>query len=75
MDSIVSFVSLKPAVSINLNLIPFITHVSSIASLVVPGISDTIALSSFKIALRRDDLPELGLPAIVTVTPSFITFP
>ena len=64
-----------PAVSINLNLIPFITHVSSIASLVVPGILLTIAFSSFNNKFRRDDLPELGFPAIATGTPFFIAFP
>ena len=61
--------------SLNLYLTPFIVVTSSIVSLVVPGIFETIALSSLTIAFRRDDFPALGFPAIVTVTPSLITFP
>ena len=75
IDSILSEVSLIPAVSINLNLIPLIVVTSSIASLVVPGILETIALSSLTIAFKSEDLPALGFPAIVTVTPSLITLP
>ena len=75
IDSILSDVSLIPAVSINLNFIPLITVTSSIASLVVPGMSDTIALSSLTNAFKSEDLPAFGFPAIVTVTPSLITFP
>jgi hypothetical protein len=41
-------------------------------SLWFPGISVTIALSLFKIALNRLDFPTLGLPAMATLTPSKI---
>ena len=61
--------------SINLNFKPSIIKVSSITSLVVPGISETIAFSSFNKALIREDLPEFGLPAMVTGIPSLITLP
>tara|TARA_A100001015_G_scaffold259353_1_gene303241 strand:- start:147 stop:404 length:258 start_codon:yes stop_codon:yes gene_type:complete len=73
--SITSSVSLSPAVSINRNKIPSIVSVSSIVSLVVPGIFETIALSSLKSAFNNDDFPVFGLPAIATGTPFFITFP
>ena len=61
--------------SINLNWIPFITIVSSILSLVVPSISETIALSSFNKAFKRDDFPAFGFPIIATGTPFLITLP
>ena len=49
--------------------------VSSIISLVVPAISETMALSSFKRAFNSVDLPTLGRPIIATGTPFFITLP
>ena len=75
INSIWSSVSLRPAVSINLNCIPSMVRVSSTASLVVPGIEETIARSSFNKALSKEDFPALGLPAITTGTPFFITLP
>ena len=75
MVSTASEVSRKPAVSINLYSRPLIKIVSSIVSRVVPGISDTIALSSFRRAFSNVDLPELGLPVIATGMPFLITFP
>ena len=41
-------------------------------SLVVPGILETIAFSSFKSVFKRDDFPAFGFPAIATGTPFFI---
>ena len=70
-----SSVSLNPAVSINRKLMPSIISVSSIRSLVVPGILETIAFSSLNKAFRSEDFPELGFPAIATGTPFFITLP
>ena len=71
--SILSIVFLKPAVSINLTIFPPIVIVSSIISLVVPGMSEIMAFSSFKIAFNIVDLPTLGLPKIITLIPFFIT--
>ena len=73
--SIVSVVFRIPAVSIKRKLNPPIIKVSSIASLVVPAISDTIALSSFNKQFSRVDLPTFGDPRIATGIPFFITFP
>ena len=75
LDSITSLVSLRPAVSMNLKFIPLIINESSMLSLVVPGISETIALSSLRSVFRRDDFPALGFPAIATEIPFFKTFP
>ena len=55
--------------------IPSIISVSSTVSLVVPGIEETIARSSFNKAFSKEDFPALGLPAIATGTPFFITRP
>ena len=44
-------------------------------SLVVPGISETIALSSLIMLLSKVDFPALGLPTITTGTPFLIAFP
>ena len=71
--SILSFVSLRPAVSINLTKFPPIVIVSSITSLVVPGISDIIAFSSLSNELSIVDFPTLGLPNITTLIPSLMT--
>ncbi len=49
--------------------------VSSIASRVVPGISDTMALSSFNRTFNRVDFPTFGSPIIATGIPFFIAFP
>ena len=68
-------VFLIPAVSINFNGIPFIVTNSSIVSLVVPSILVTMALSSFNIALSKDDFPAFGFPIIAVFIPSFIILP
>ena len=44
-------------------------------SLVVPAISETMALSSFKRALSKVDFPALGFPIMATATPLFMAFP
>ena len=75
MASTTSSVSLNPAVSTNRKLIPSIIRVSSIKSLVVPGIFETIAFSSLKRAFSKEDFPALGFPAIATEIPFFNTFP
>ena len=75
IDSITSVVSLRPAVSMNLYSMPSIIIVSSIESLVVPGISETIALSSFKREFSKVDLPEFGFPTIATGIPFFRALP
>ena len=48
---------------------------SSITSLVVPGISVTIALFSFNNAFNNDDLPTFGFPTIAKLKPSLIILP
>ena len=50
---------LIPAVSVSTSGIPFILIISSITSLVVPGICVTIALSSFRSEFRRVDFPNI----------------
>ncbi len=70
-----SSVSLIPAVSIIFKGIPSILTNSSITSRVVPGISVTIALFSFKIAFNKDDLPTFGLPNIRVFNPSLNILP
>ena len=71
--SILSYVYLNPAVSINLTVFPPNVMVSSIISLVVPGISEIIAFSSFNKPLRIVDFPTLGFPRIIILIQSFIT--
>ena len=44
-------------------------------SLVVPGISETIAFSSLSNVFNKDDFPAFGFPAIATEIPFFKTFP
>ena len=61
--------SLIPAVSIRVALMPFISSVSVIVSRVVPSISVTIARLRFKSVLKRDDLPAFGLPATAIFIP------
>ncbi len=75
MLSIISVVCLSPAVSINLKLIPLMVMVSSIASRVVPAISETMAFSSFSILFNSVDFPTFGFPTIATGTPCLITLP
>ena len=58
--SMIFSVSLTPAVSIILKGIPSIVIYSSIVSLVVPGISVTIALFSPSKELSKEDFPTLG---------------
>ena len=53
-----------PAVSMSLKIIPFIFTLSSIKSLVVPGMALTMALSSFNNKLSKLDFPTLVLPTI-----------
>ena len=57
------------------NAVPFICRTSSIVSRVVPAMSLTIALSSFKRAFSRVDFPALGFPIIATLIPFFTAFP
>ena len=73
--STVSCVSRIPAVSIRRNEIPSMVIYSSMLSLVVPGISVTIARFSRKRAFIRLDLPALGRPTITVVIPSRIRRP
>ena len=68
--STVSSVSLIPAVSVSTRGIPPILAYSSILSLVVPGISVTIALCSFKSIFMMLDFPAFGLPIIAVFRPS-----
>ena len=75
ISSIVSVVFLIPAVSIIFKGIPFIVINSSIVSLVVPSISLTIALSSFKILFNKEDFPAFGRPIIAVFIPSLSIFP
>ena len=72
IDSILSSDSLIPAVSIMWSNNPSRLISPSTISLVVPGISVTIALSSFNNAFKREDLPTLGFPTSATLTPSRI---
>ena len=66
---------LIPAVSVSITGIPSIYSISSIASLVVPGMCVTIAFSFFARAFKRLDLPTFGLPAITIFKPFFIISP
>ena len=49
--------------------------ISSIVSLVVPAMEETIALFSLRILFRRVDFPAFGLPAMTVLTPFLIAFP
>ena len=60
----------SPAVSINTNFPYLFSTYESVASRVVPAISETIILSSPRIALTSEDLPTLGLPMTATLTVS-----
>lgn len=65
--STISSVSLIPAVSTIFKGIPFMFTNSSITSLVVPGISVTIALFSPKMELRSEDLPTFGSQQLLSL--------
>ena len=69
--SITFSVSRNPAVSEILTGRPLIKIFSLIMSLVVPGMSVTIARSVPKIAFSSDDFPTFGEPAIVILIPLF----
>lgn len=73
--STISSVSLIPAVSTRISGIPFIFIISSMTSLVVPGILVTIALSSFNKEFKIVDFPTFVFPTITVFIPSFIFFP
>ena len=73
--SMVSSVSLIPAVSVNTTGISLMTSVSSMVSLVVPGMSVTIALFSPMRAFISEDFPTLGFPIIEIFRPSLIIRP
>ena len=48
---------------------------SSMVSLVVPAMSDTMARSSFNSAFKRVDFPAFGAPTIATGIPFLMTLP
>ena len=73
--SIVSDDSLMPAVSMKRSSAPSIILASSIVSRVVPGMSDTIALSSHRRAFNRVLFPLFGAPAIATGIPFLMALP
>ncbi|MPN16549.1 hypothetical protein SDC9_163894 [bioreactor metagenome] len=73
--STVSWVSRMPAVSTILTGTPPIFINSSTVSLVVPGISVTMARSSSKRKFNSELLPTLGLPKITVEIPSRIILP
>ena len=60
----------NPAVSVTITGIPSSSSVTSMASRVVPGRSDTMAASRPARTLSRLDLPVLGHPARTTRNPS-----
>src|SRR2546426_4954491 len=60
----------SPAVSTSRNGNPSITAPASMASRVVPGTSVTIARSRPRSALKSDDFPALGRPAMTSSAPS-----
>ena len=59
--------------SVNTTLYPDIFKLVYMISLVVPGISETIATFLFANRLRRVDLPTLGGPIIDILSPSLMT--
>ncbi len=68
--STTSEVSRTPAVSISITGMPLTSTGSSILSLVVPGMSVTIALSKLSRRLSKLDLPAFGLPTMASFRPS-----
>ena len=73
--SMVSSVCRMPAVSMKRKRMPSMTRWSSMTSRVVPAMSLTMARSSLSKAFSSVLLPTLGLPAIRTGTPFFMTLP
>ena len=73
--SIIFFDFLMPAVSTIIKGIPSMYNISSTASLVVPGICVTMALSFLASTFNRLDLPTFGLPTIATFIPFLIISP
>ena len=73
--SITSSVSCIPAVSVRITGMSLMVRASSMVSLVVPGISVTIALFSPMSAFISEDLPTLGFPTMEIFSPSFIILP
>ena len=71
----VSSVSRMPAVSMNLKDMPLMSTTSSMQSLVVPCISDTMALSSCRRTFSSELLPTLVLPTMATGMPCFMALP
>ena len=71
--SILFVAFLMPAVSTKQTIFPPIVMVSSIISLVVPGMLETIAFSSFIKAFRTVDFPTLVFPEMTTSIPFFKT--
>ena len=72
--SITSSVWRRPAVSKRRTGIPLMLAQLSSQSRVVPSMSLTIARSSFRIALKRDDFPAFVRPAKTTRAPSWYNF-
>ena len=66
---------LIPAVSKNLTGSPRISIYDSIASLVVPGLLETIAISWLETLFIKLDLPVFVFPIIPTIKPSRIFLP
>ena len=64
ISSLILFLRRRPAVSINTYSFPLYLMSVSIASLVVPAISDTITRSSCASLLIREDFPTFGFPII-----------
>ena len=62
--SVVLFFLLMPAVSAKIYSFPLNSTLVSTESIVVPGISETIILSSLRIAFIDEDLPTFGFPII-----------
>ena len=75
MRSILSSDSLMPAVSMKRKSRPLTFIVSSIVSLVVPGTSETMALSSPSNVFSNVLLPALAGPAMATGMPLRMAFP
>src|SRR5699024_10709326 len=70
-----SSVSLIPAVSFIFRVKSPREIYSVIRSLVVPGMSVTMALFSSKSTFKSEDLPTFGLPTILVFIPSFTSLP
>ena len=66
-SSLILLLRRRPAVSINTYSLPLYLMAVSIASRVVPAISDTITLFFPTSLLIIDDLPTLGLPIMATL--------